>query len=187
MKLLVVATTEDGVLWHTIRHPKNQWDRFGDAKSQTGTTPDPGKALDSTSARDSKNNLHVLFVTPDGKLWHTIRSGTTRLWTKLGDVAGRVPGGIQPHETEPHGIGIIKAVAAATDRLDLHVLAVTTEDKLWCIYSGRSRSKASGGRRGEYVKLCVHRARAVRASDEVTGATNEGLGLHSRPWRHADP
>lgn len=131
MKLHVVATTEDGVLWHTIRHAKNQWDRFGDAKSQTGTTPDPGKALDSTSARDSKNNLHVLFVTPDGKLWHTIRSGTTGLWTKLGDVAGRVPGGIQPHETEPHGIGIVKAVAAATDRLDLHVLAVTAEDKLW--------------------------------------------------------
>ena len=55
------------------------------------------------------------------------------------------------------------------------------------IYSGRSRSKASGGRRGGYVKLCVYRARAVRASDEVTGATSEGLGLHARPWRHADP
>ena len=27
----------------------------------------------------------------------------------------------------------------------------------------------------------------MRASDEVTGATNEGLGLHARPWRHADP
>jgi hypothetical protein len=50
-----------------------------------------------------------------------------------------------------------------------------------------SRFKASGGHRWGYVKLCVHRARAMRASDEVTGATNEGLGLHSRPWRYADP
>jgi hypothetical protein len=55
------------------------------------------------------------------------------------------------------------------------------------ICSGPGRSKVSGGYRGDWVKLCVHRARAMRASDEVTGATNEGLGLHSRPWRHADP
>jgi hypothetical protein len=55
------------------------------------------------------------------------------------------------------------------------------------IYSGPSRFKASGGHCWGYVKLCVHRARAMRASDEVTGATNEGLGLHSRPWRYADP
>jgi hypothetical protein len=56
-----------------------------------------------------------------------------------------------------------------------------------CIYSGPSRFKASGGHCWGYVKLCVHRGRAMRASDEVTGATNEGLGLHSRPWRYADP
>src|SRR5512132_221361 len=55
------------------------------------------------------------------------------------------------------------------------------------IYSGPSRSRAGGGHRGEYVKLCVQRARAMRARDEVTGATSEGLGLHARPWRHADP
>jgi len=55
------------------------------------------------------------------------------------------------------------------------------------IYSGPSRSRAGGGHRGEYVKLCVQRARAMRASDEVTGARSEGLGLHARPWRHADP
>jgi hypothetical protein len=55
------------------------------------------------------------------------------------------------------------------------------------IYSGPSRFKASGGHCWGYVKLCVHRARAMRASDEVTGATNEGLGLHARPWRYADP
>jgi hypothetical protein len=58
---------------------------------------------------------------------------------------------------------------------------------LFSIYSGSSRSKVCGGHRGEYVKLWVHRGRAMRASDEVTGATNQGLGLHAGSWRHADP
>jgi hypothetical protein len=57
--------------------------------------------------------------------------------------------------------------------MDSGVAELLMRSKIGRIYSGPSRFKASGGHRWGYVKLCVHRARAMRASDEVTGATNE--------------
>jgi hypothetical protein len=131
MELHVLAATDDGTLWHNFRNAAGKWALFCKVVGETPSGVNPGKVVDSASAVDSNKNLHVLVVTPDGTLCHALRSGAgpspTGLWTNLVDVATVVP---KPPES-PHGIGRIRAVTAATDGLNLQVLAATEDGKLW--------------------------------------------------------
>jgi hypothetical protein len=130
MELHVLAATDDGTLWHNFRNAAGKWGLFCKVVGETPNGVNPGKVIDSASAVDSNKDLHVLVVTPDGKLSHALRSGagpTIGRWTNLNDVARVVP---KPPES-PDGIGGIRAVTAATDGLNLQVLAATEDGKLW--------------------------------------------------------
>jgi hypothetical protein len=130
MELHVLAATDDGTLWHSSRKA-GKWGLFCKVVGETPSGVNPGKVIDSASAVDSNKNLHVLVVTSDGTLCHALRSGAgpkpTDRWTNLANVAAVV----SPPPESPHGIGRIRAVTAATDGLNLHVLAATEDGKLW--------------------------------------------------------
>jgi hypothetical protein len=69
-ELHVCVTTEDGRLYHTIRHTST-WQFFGDVMEKTGTPPN---AFFVDVACDvSAGELHVAGTTKVGTLWHTIR------------------------------------------------------------------------------------------------------------------
>ena len=131
MELHVLVATDDGTLWHSIRDAAGKWGLFCRVVGETPSGVNPGKVIDSASAVDSNKNLHVLVVTIDGKLCHALRSGAgpkpTDRWTNLADVAAVV----SPPPGSPDGIGRIRAVTAAADGLNLHVLAATEDGKLW--------------------------------------------------------
>jgi hypothetical protein len=65
--------------------------------------------------------LHVLGATGDSKLWHAIRKADTSWPQEFKDVATLVP-------SSPGGK--FRAVAAATNGQELHVLAATREGML---------------------------------------------------------
>ena len=67
-ELHVCAMTEDGNLWHSIRHVNSNWDPF---RSVKGAASDPGH-ITHVSVAAVRGELHVCAVTKDGNLWHTI-------------------------------------------------------------------------------------------------------------------
>ena len=69
-ELQTIGVTNDGKLWHTIRHVNGTWDGFGDVKSQAG---DRGFFINIAVANVNEE-LQVSGVTKGGGgLWHTIR------------------------------------------------------------------------------------------------------------------
>ena len=77
------GVTNDGHLWHTIRHTDGSWSPFGDVEVPAG---DRGKFI-NVSCAEVGGELHVCGVTDDGHLWHTIRH-TDGSWSPFGDVEG---------------------------------------------------------------------------------------------------
>lgn len=103
-------------LWHTIRFTSEYtWQDFRDVERVAGPR---GDFVDVDSAAVG-TDLHVLGITSDGKLWHTIRSKAG--WQELREVASAVSG--------PRSF---TRVAAATVGNDVHVLVIDAEKQnLW--------------------------------------------------------
>jgi hypothetical protein len=115
----LAALTEDGTLWHTIRH-ENSWDKFGNATTHVGKpVPAPGKLgkLVALDAGTVNNELHVVVLDDGGRLWHTIRHYNS--WDKLGD--------LQMHTGTP---GAFTAVSVGGLHSTLHVAAISG-GKVW--------------------------------------------------------
>lgn len=123
MAIHVFGVTNDDNLWHSIVPDQ---DDFGDVDGAGGTGRPwrkgaaPSTAQDSACAADSEGNLHVLVVSKDGRLWHTRRDARDRSWSPFGNVEAGGAG----------NIGTVTAVAAATDGLALHILAVNSDKEL---------------------------------------------------------
>jgi hypothetical protein len=117
-----------GELWHIALDTA---EAFGDLDSQTGGRPpwSPRTIVDSACAVDSEGNLHVLVVTDNGQLWHTVRAQNGD-WTPVPEVAGGRSWGEVGKHLQFTG-GNFKAVAAYTKDRDLHVLAATDTKKVW--------------------------------------------------------
>jgi hypothetical protein len=124
MAMHVFGVTDNDRLWHSIL-PDQTF--FGDVAGtggtgrpwRTGDTATSPTARDSACAADSEGNLHVLVVSTDGRLWHTIRArGGT--WIRFGNVEAGGAG----------NIGTVTAVAAATEGTSLHILAVNSSRDL---------------------------------------------------------
>ncbi|MBX9953247.1 MAG: hypothetical protein K2Y39_28995 [Candidatus Obscuribacterales bacterium] len=79
--------TEDGHLWHTIRHSNKKWSGLGDVNGQFHI---PGPVVSIAGAAVNPGHAQFLFTTSDGHLWHTSRFGNGR-WSGLGDVSGQIP------------------------------------------------------------------------------------------------
>jgi hypothetical protein len=114
-ELHLCATTDDGLLWHTIRDAGGGWRQFGDVSSQAGNR---GKIV-QVSCAFVAGELHVAAVAADGHLWHTIRqpNGT---WLPFGDVAATAG-----------NRGNFRDAAAAETGGELHLAAATEDHHLW--------------------------------------------------------
>jgi hypothetical protein len=90
----VCAVTQDGRLWHTIRDKNGAWTQFRDVEAQAGDLGDvSGVACAIADTGGEPLVLHVVGVTKDSHLGHTIRSNNGS-WTQFGDVERQasVPG-----------------------------------------------------------------------------------------------
>jgi hypothetical protein len=85
--LHVVALTDDGRMWHTIRRASGAWQpSFGDVKGQEAN--DPGY-FSAVSCGSVNGELHVVSLASDGRLWHTIRHPDASWQKVFGDVKGQ--------------------------------------------------------------------------------------------------
>jgi hypothetical protein len=76
-------------MWHTVRTPDGNWLQFGNVKGQAGN---PGKFVSIASAGFSggqfNGHLHVVGITDDGGMWHTVRTPDGN-WLQFGNVKGQ--------------------------------------------------------------------------------------------------
>lgn len=86
----LAVSTDTGGLFHTIRFSvANNWQDFRDVKNDIG---DPGRVTNVSGANvgDPTNpdsgDLHLVLVTNDGGLYHTIRFTVASDWQKFGDI-----------------------------------------------------------------------------------------------------
>lgn len=76
----VLAVTNDGGLFHTIRNQKGTWGGFGDVFAAANALGN----LTQVSATNIGYDLHVVAVA-DGKAFHTVRNATGH-WTPFRDI-----------------------------------------------------------------------------------------------------
>jgi len=130
------STMDTGILAHTVRHfdttldaggfERNQFSAWEDVAGLAGTS---GTFVDVGCAgvRNPDTNsdeLHVCAVSDDGRLWHSVRFGSTS-WTHLTDVAAQAGSN-----------GPFSRVDCAADGNLLHVVAVGQDGGLWYTIRG---------------------------------------------------
>jgi hypothetical protein len=116
----VISLTGDGKLWHTIRFANGSWQSgFGDVKAQESNDPGPFTAVGCAGVG---GDLHMISLTGDGKLWHTIRFANGSWQSFFGDVKAQ--------ESNDPGPFTDHISCAGTDS-DLQFVGVTADGKLW--------------------------------------------------------
>jgi hypothetical protein len=126
-ELNVVVSDTDGNVWHAIRHTTEDWTAFGNIKVEAGDYI--GKAVKVSAAAVKSPNaatsdLHVAVVNDTGKVWHTARKTEDGTWLPFGDV-----------ETQAGPLAKVADIAIAGTGVDLQLVAVTTDGKIW--HTGR--------------------------------------------------
>jgi hypothetical protein len=126
-ELNVVVTDTDGNVWHSIRHLNESWTSFGSMKVEAGDYI--GKAVKVSAAAvhspsGSDTDLHVAVTNADGKIWHTARKFVDGTWLPFGDV-----------EVQAGPLAAVSDIAIAGTGVDLQMLAVTADGKIW--HTGR--------------------------------------------------
>lgn len=117
-ELHMVGATNDGRLWHTIRHADGSWDQFGDVTSQAGR---PGTFF-NVHASFIGNDLHVVGLTVGGGMWHTIRYASGQ-WQDFRSVFGQS----RPPQSQFSSV----SVAGDESTGELQVVGATTNHGLW--------------------------------------------------------
>jgi hypothetical protein len=118
-ELHVVGLTEEGGMWHTIRHPNGSWQpAFGDVKAQESN--DPGE-FSSVGCGGVDHELQVVGLTDDGGMWHTIRHANGSWQPFFGDVKAQ----------ESNDPGEFSAVGCAGVGAQLEVVGVTEHGGMW--------------------------------------------------------
>ena len=186
--LHVLATDANWKLWHTIRLANGGWsDAFRDVQAQlpvqhtsTGIGLSLGIGLISivACATNSGDDLHVLALDRNQKLWHTIRQANSTWADPFGDVQAQtsrhltnIIGGLSPN------IGKIANVASATNPGgDLHVLALDVNWKLW--HTIRLNNGAWPYAFGDVQAQTGQHGPDVNPIYEVACATNPSGDLH---------
>src|SRR5207302_1399087 len=119
--LQLVGLATDGTIWHTIRFANGSWQsNFGNVNNQEGN----GGSLRFTDldCADIAGDLHVVAVTPDGTIWHTIRFASGSWQSNFGNVNDQEGNGGSLHFAEVGCAGIAG---------DLHVAAVNPGGTIW--------------------------------------------------------
>ncbi|HEY0498583.1 MAG TPA: hypothetical protein VGD48_22775 [Kutzneria sp.] len=126
-ELNVVVSDTDGNVWHAIRHVDETWTSFGNIKIEAGDYI--GKAVKVSAAAVKSPNgpisdLHVAVANDTGKIWHTARKTEDGGWLPFGDV-----------EVQAGPLAPVADIAIAGTGVDLQMVAVTTDGKIW--HTGR--------------------------------------------------
>jgi hypothetical protein len=114
-ELHLSGVTDDGGVWHAIRHADGTWTPFGDVKGQSGN---PGHFAAAAMAGVS-GELQITGVTDDGGMWHAIRHPDGS-WTPFGDVKG-----------QSGNPGHFDAVGCAEVSGELQVCGLTDDGGVW--------------------------------------------------------
>ncbi|MFE1558470.1 transglycosylase family protein [Streptomyces sp. NPDC058734] len=104
-----VAVESGGGLYHAVRNADRTWTGFGDVQGVTGAVPG---GVRTTAEAGINGDTHVLAVTNEGKLYHSIRFAD-RSWSDFGDVAG-----------EAGQLANITQVAAVSSGTEVQVVVV---------------------------------------------------------------
>lgn len=114
-ELQVLGLTDDGGVWHAIRHTNGTWTPFGDVKGQSGN---PGHFA-AMAAAEVNHELQVVGVTDDGGMWHAIRRANGS-WTPFGNVKG-----------QSGNPGHFAAVGCGGVNGELQVVGLTDDGGMW--------------------------------------------------------
>ena len=177
---LHVCFVADGKLWHTVRYPTG-WDQAVEIGAGKGTfvAVDCAAVAGSTGDRLDKSALgalHVVAVTADGELWHSVRykDGTWQSFTPI-DVS---TGG----ERGPWRTASCAAIGG-----DLHVCAILQDGTPWHTIRFTPPAAGSGwqtfgsitqaaGNRGTFVDIdCT----CVLNELHVCAVTSDGHAWHT--------
>jgi hypothetical protein len=122
LRLHVIGITDNGNIWHTIRFPTD-WQPWGDVTSAApiGALKNIACASIVTETGNIVNDLHVVGITDNGRMWHTIRSQFPPSWQQWRDVSATVTG----------NPGLFKNVACASIGIGLHVIGITDNGNMW--------------------------------------------------------
>jgi hypothetical protein len=107
--------TDDGHLWHTVRHEDGTWSGLGDVWRQI---QDPGVVAAVTAISPTAGETQFLFATADGHLWHATRYTSDGHWSALGDVW-----------TQIEDPGPVRAVASASAAISEAQLIFTASSR----------------------------------------------------------
>lgn len=177
--LQICGVTQDGGLWHTLRHASGAWEPFGDVKGATG---DPGAFVDIACA-GLNGELHLAGATraaeptpgaEGGPFRHTVRRADGS-WLQFGDLARFI--GNQ---------GPVRGVALGALAGDAQLCAVTTDGRLWhtLLRGGGAWSlfgdvKSAAGDPGRFVgATCAD----VEEHLHVCTLTDDGRLWHTVRW-----
>ncbi|MGW7312366.1 CHAP domain-containing protein [Streptomyces sp. NPDC054865] len=77
-----VAVESGGSLYHGVRNPNGTWSNFGNVDNEAGEIP---SGVRTTAEAGINGDTHVLAVSNEGKLYHTVRFPNGQ-WAGFGDV-----------------------------------------------------------------------------------------------------
>jgi hypothetical protein len=118
-ELHVVGLTDDGGMWHTIRRADGSWQpSFGDVKAVESNDPGHFTAVGCTGVG---GQLHVVGLTDDGGMWHTIRRADGSWQPSFGDVKA----------VESNDPGHFSAVGCADVNGELQLVGLTDDGGMW--------------------------------------------------------
>ena len=171
-ELHLLGTTDDGGMWHAIRHANGSWTPFGDVKGQSGN---PGYFV-AVAGAGVAGVLQVCGITDNGGMSHTIRQANGT-WSQFGDVKG-----------QSGNPGHFAAVACAGVNGELQVSGLTDDGGVWHAIRHANGSwtpfgdvKGQSGNPGHFVALACA---GVAGELQLAGITDDGGMWHA--IRHAD-
>jgi hypothetical protein len=148
-----IFADDDGHLWHTIRHPDENWTEPGDVNRQFDI---PGRVVSIAATSSASNEAQFLFTTEGGGLYHTIRGPDTH-WSGLGDLTA--------HFGVDHISPVVAAASSATHQAQF---VFATDGHLWHTIRGPDTHWSEPGD----VNGQIHIHEAVRAVAAASSATN---------------
>jgi hypothetical protein len=120
--LQVVGVGSDGKLWHTLRNSNGSWvPSFGLIETQSTGGPPSFKSV-ACAGTSGSNQLHVVGVGSDGKLWHTLRNANGSWASAFGLIEVQSSGGPPT---------FVDVSCGSADGLALQVAGVGSDGKLW--------------------------------------------------------
>ena len=184
--LHVVGLSQDGQMWHTIRNEDGTWQRFyGLIEGQEQNNPGPFTAVSCAGVIGGwgfipQIFLHVVGLTQDGQLWHTIRKPDGSWQPKYDPIPGQDATGQDASRTGPFmtvscaGVGdLLQVVGLSPDGQMWHT--ILNRDGTWLPTYGLIEAQEQNNP-GPFLDVSCA---GVIDSLEVVGLSQDGQMWHT--------